>query len=51
MSILVNKNMRVITQGMIGDTGTIQTETTRPVDQQRGNPYFTHNLCKCGDLR
>jgi succinyl-CoA synthetase alpha subunit len=27
MSILVNKNTKVITQGMTGDTGTFHTET------------------------
>jgi succinyl-CoA synthetase alpha subunit len=29
MSILVNKNTKVITQGMTGSTGSFQTEATR----------------------
>jgi succinyl-CoA synthetase alpha subunit len=34
MSILVNKNTRVITQGMTGEAGTFRTEATQPIDQQ-----------------
>lgn len=48
MSILIDKNTKVITQGMTGATGIFLPPPH--IDVKRKQAYFTHILCKCGNL-